>query len=116
MYNLNFEKMEDFIPQTAQFVMITAEQFKAIVKEAADKAIRENAAEVHNVSFNEEDDEIEDYLTREETAEKLGVNVTTLWRWNKEGYLPCVKIGSKVKYPMSVIRAFIDRNKGRFEK
>lgn len=116
MFNLTTMEMEEVIPQSAQFVIITAEQFKAIVKEAADKVVQENAAWEHAVTFNEEDEDIEDYLTREEAADKLGVNLTTLWRWNKEGYLPCVKIGSKVKYPMSVIRAFIDRNKGRFEK
>ncbi|MBQ0141986.1 MAG: helix-turn-helix domain-containing protein [Prevotellaceae bacterium] len=36
------------------------------------------------------DDEL---LTREETAEMLGVNVTTLWRWAKGKSLPCVYVG-----------------------
>lgn len=37
-------------------------------------------------------------LTRKETAEKLGVTLTTLWHWQKSGYLTPVKIGTKVMY------------------
>ena len=108
--------MENPIPSTAQFVMMTAEQFKSMVKETAEELSQKNNPWDTPAPESLADDDIEDYLSREETAEKLGVNLSTLWRWNKEGYLPCVKIGSKVKYPMSIIRAFIDRNKGRFEK
>lgn len=40
----------------------------------------------------------ESYLTAQETAEKLGVDVSTLWRWNKSGYLKKIKVGSKIRY------------------
>lgn len=40
----------------------------------------------------------EKYLTAEETAQMLGVDKSTLWRWDKCNYLPKVKIGSKVRY------------------
>ena len=43
----------------------------------------------------------ETYLTAEETAKRLGVDRSTLWRWNKEGYLRSIKIGSKVRYKLS---------------
>ena len=33
-----------------------------------------------------------------DAAEQLGVNLTTLWRWNKEGYLRRVYVGSKPRY------------------
>lgn len=108
--------MGNTIPPTAQFVMMTAEQFKSMVNEAAKELSQRNNTWGAPTAEPREDDDIEDYLSREEAADKLGVNLSTLWRWNKDGYLPCVKIGSKVKYPMSIIRAFIDRNKGRFEK
>jgi len=108
--------MGNTIPPTAQFVMMTAEQFKSMVNEAAKELSQRNNTWGAPTAEPREDDDIEDYLSREEVAEKLGVNLSTLWRWNRDGYLPCVKIGSKVKYPMSIIRAFIDRNRGRFEK
>lgn len=40
----------------------------------------------------------EKYLTAEESAQMLGVDKSTLWRWDKCNYLPKVKIGSKVRY------------------
>lgn len=43
----------------------------------------------------------ETYLTAEETAKRLNVDRSTLWRWNKEGYLLTIKIGSKVRYKLS---------------
>lgn len=37
-------------------------------------------------------------ITRKEAAKALNVTLTTLWRWEKEGYLTPVKIGTKVLY------------------
>lgn len=33
-----------------------------------------------------------------DAAEQLGVNLTTLWRWNNESYLKKVYVGSKPRY------------------
>lgn len=38
------------------------------------------------------------YLTAQKTAEKLGVDISTLWRWDKTGYLKKIKIGGAVRY------------------
>lgn len=40
----------------------------------------------------------EKYFTAKETADKLGVDVSTLWRWDKSGYLKKIKIGNKIRY------------------
>ena len=40
----------------------------------------------------------EKYLTAQETADKLGVDVSTLWRWDKSGYLRKIKVGRKIQY------------------
>lgn len=40
----------------------------------------------------------ESYLSAQETADKLGVDVSTLWRWDKSGYLKKIKIGNKIRY------------------
>ena len=40
----------------------------------------------------------ETYLTAQETADKLGVDVSTLWRWDKSGYLKKIKVGNKTRY------------------
>ena len=45
-----------------------------------------------------QDSREESYLSAQETADKLGVDVSTLWRWDKSGYLKKLKIGNKIRY------------------
>lgn len=40
----------------------------------------------------------EAYLSAKETAGKLGVDLSTLWRWDKSGYLKKIKVGKKIIY------------------
>jgi len=40
----------------------------------------------------------ETLLSRDQVCKLLGVSQTTLWRWNKEGYLVAKKLGSKTMY------------------
>lgn len=53
-----------------------------------------------NEEMRQPDQEIkpEKYLTAQETADKLGVDVSTLWRWDKSGYLKKFKVGNKNRY------------------
>lgn len=44
-------------------------------------------------------------LTREATAKRLGVDVSTLWRWDRAGYLRPVRIGRAVYYKLLDIEA-----------
>lgn len=38
------------------------------------------------------------YLTREQVIEKLNIVPSTLWRWQKRGYLVPVKVGGENRY------------------
>lgn len=62
----------------------------------------------------------EKYLTKEEIKEICGVCDTTLWHWNRKGYLRTVKIGNKVRYRQSDIRRILEGGRntkgGRSEK
>ena len=51
----------------------------------------------------------EKYLTAEETAQMLGVDKNTLWRWDKCNYLPKVKIDSKVRYRQTDIKELMKK-------
>lgn len=53
-----------------------------------------------NEEMSQSDTEVkaELYLSAQETADKLGVDVSTLWRWDKLGYLKKIKVGNKVRY------------------
>lgn len=50
------------------------------------------------------DDKTESYLTPKQVSQMLGVDTSTLWRWNKRGYLIPIEIGGKRRYPKSVIK------------
>lgn len=50
------------------------------------------------------------YITREETAKRLNVDYSTLWRWNKDGFLLSVKSGRNVKYRLSEVEELAKGN------
>ncbi|MCU6771574.1 helix-turn-helix domain-containing protein [Bacteroides cellulolyticus] len=45
----------------------------------------------------------ETYLTASEVCSRLKIDKTTLWRWNRDGYLKKVKVGNKPYYRQSDI-------------
>lgn len=51
----------------------------------------------------------ETYLTADETASRIPCDKSTLWRWNKTGYLKSVKIGNKVRYRLSDIEKLLSK-------
>ena len=50
-------------------------------------------------------------LTKEEVKQICEVCNTTLWHWDRKGYLKTVKIGGKVRYRMSDLRRILDQNR-----
>jgi predicted DNA-binding transcriptional regulator AlpA len=50
---------------------------------------------------------LEKYLTAKQMADKLQINRTTLWRWEKNGTLKPLKIGGVKRYSQDQI----DKNK-----
>lgn len=50
----------------------------------------------------------ETYLTAKQTAEKLGVDLSTLWRWERDRYLIPVRTGRKRKYKVSDINSMLN--------
>lgn len=45
----------------------------------------------------------ESYLTTKQAAKRIGVDPSTLYRWEKERYLTPVRLGSKRRYKQSDI-------------
>lgn len=61
--------------------------------------LREWALELMNESKQEKEEAVSDnYLSVGEVIDKLRVNASTLWRWDKTGYLKKLKVGGKVRY------------------
>lgn len=53
----------------------------------------------------------EKMLSREEVAQILGVDLSTLHRWNKNGILKATRVGGKVLYPTEVVQQMLNSKK-----
>lgn len=50
----------------------------------------------------------EEYLTTDEVAKKLNCDPSTLWRWDKTGYLSKVKWCGKTRYRLSDVQRVME--------
>ena len=57
----------------------------------------------------EKKDEPEQYLTRKQTAEMLDIDLSSLWRWNRENYLCPVSVGGRRRYKLSDINRILQK-------
>ena len=73
---------------------MTSMQFEEMLQKAVEAAISKQKESTSNV-----------LLKREATAARLGVDLSTLWRWDRSGYLRPVRIGRSVYYKLSDIEA-----------
>lgn len=74
------------------------------VAELVDSAITRAKSE-----FISEPKEKEDSLISvRKASELLGVNRTTLWRYNKENYLNVIEVGGKRKYKLSDVERILN--------
>lgn len=81
--------MNEFNKNTQTLMIVSKDDLENVVQNAVNRLLekRENKPEV--------------YLSVEETARRLKVDRSTLWRWNKDGYLTTTKVGNKVRYKLS---------------
>ncbi|WP_298342230.1 helix-turn-helix domain-containing protein [uncultured Algibacter sp.] len=59
--------------------------------------------ELKNIKENFQPKEQEELMTRQEVADYLKINITTLWNWTKKGKLNSYGIGYRVYYKRSEI-------------
>lgn len=52
--------------------------------------------------------QIEQYLSPEQVSEMLSVDLSTLWRWNKRGYLIHSKVGAHNRYKLSDVKKLLE--------
>ena len=54
------------------------------------------------------EDKAERYIEPKEVSQIIGVDLSTLWRWAKRGYLVPIEIGGKKRYKMSEIKSILN--------
>jgi hypothetical protein len=62
-------------------------------------AMRSVAEEI--IERYEKKEQPEQYLTRKQTAQMLDVDLSSLWRWDRQNYLCPIEIGGKRRYKLS---------------
>lgn len=53
-------------------------------------------------------DKVETYISAKQVAVMLSVDLSTLWRWEKRGYLVPAKIGGKRRYKYSEVKSILE--------
>ena len=90
---------------------ITVSVSLADLKEFATVLIDNTKKELELVVIS---DKAETYPSPKQVCEILNVDLSTLWRWNKRGYLCPAEVGGKRRYRMSDVNAIL--NGGRAKK
>lgn len=85
-------------------LMVSGEELQELIS----KAVRNERKRAYEEAKNENEVAV---VSRDEAAKMLCVNLCTLWRWTKTGYLVPRKVGSKVLYLKSDIEKLIMRGK-----
>ena len=91
-----------------QIVVMSRTEIEALLENVATRVARSNS----DFDFPKDDKPMESdegYMTRKEAAELLHVDFSTLWRWNKNGFLPARKVGPrKVMYRYSDVKKILN--------
>lgn len=78
----------------------------------AAKDLREFAQYMINeVSKNKNSSKEEEYLSSKKVCELIEIDPSTLWHWEKKGYLVPVRVGGLKRYRKSEINTLLDQRK-----
>ena len=89
--------LEELLSKQNIIVLLTPEQLSEFANEILNGAR----------GIYEKVEEPEKYLTRRQTAQALDVDLSTLWRWNREAYLKPVQVGGRRLYKQSEINKIL---------
>ncbi len=94
------------ITKTIEIQEITVDE---LADKVADKLLNKIKHYLDDLHTNESDV----YLTRQETADFLKINITTLWNWTNKGKIKSYGIGNRRYYNKQEIIALLKKNELR---
>lgn len=80
---------------------VTLSDLKAFHKEV----IADTKRELEEIVISEK---VETYPSPKQVCDILNVDLSTLWRWAKKGYLAPIEVGGKRRYRMSDVKAILN--------
>jgi predicted DNA-binding transcriptional regulator AlpA len=101
------KKMQEFLKSLGNqqvSITLTAED----LREFAERIANETLARANNLSA----DDSEPLLTRDQVSKLLGVNLATLWRWERDNYLMPKRFGRRCRYRQSDVNRVLSAEKG----
>jgi len=94
------------ITKTIEIQEITVDE---LADKVADKLLNKIKHYLDELHTNESDV----YLTKQETADFLKINITTLWHWSNKGKIKSYGIGNRRYYNKQEIIALLKKNELR---
>jgi hypothetical protein len=91
----------------------TIEIQEITVDELADKVADKLLNKIKHYLDDLHTNKSEVYLTRQETADFLKINITTLWHWTNKGKIKSYGIGNRRYYNKQEIIALLKKNELR---
>jgi excisionase family DNA binding protein len=82
-------------------IQMSIEEFEEII----DKKLTDSW---QKIQFLSPSNSVDDFLTRNETAQMLRVTLPTLYDWTKRGYLQSYRMGSRIRYKRSEVNEAFD--------
>ncbi len=83
---------------------LTTDQLSAIIRES----VRDEMQGIHSHKPNPETE----FLSRREVLVRLGIDSSTLWSWEKTGYIRSFPFGGRKRYKLSDVEAIRTGRKG----
>jgi len=80
------------------------------LKEWHNEVINSTKKELEEIVLS---DKAETYPTVKQVSDILNVDNSTLWRWNKRGYLKTIEVGGGRRYIMSEVKALLNGGKSK---
>jgi hypothetical protein len=79
-----------------------------VLKDFADYLVNAKVKELEEIVLTAK---AETYPTPKQVSDILQVDLVTLWRWNKKGYLKHIEFGGGRRYKMSDVKAILNGGK-----
>jgi excisionase family DNA binding protein len=99
------EKMFDLVNRYPELnITVKAKELIEIVEYTIMRTRKETEQQAANIRK-------ETYLSRDEVADMLRVDKSTLWRWNRDNYLIHIEVGGKRRYRMSEVKRILGENR-----
>lgn len=101
----------DLISMAKEFPNMTVSIRLGDLLQAQDQLIKK-ARDEERKYMEKVSGDFDDLIPRNQVIKMLHVNASTLWRWEKEEYLPAVRWGTAVYYRRSSIEKLIESKTG----